>query len=105
MTSRTTQTFHVIDIIGIAFLVAGLLFALGIGLSTMRRDRLTTWAVAAGLLVNVPAFLAGGGPGVFAGLILFPVIFILAAHLGRGIRWILVRLGLVAPEPRSGGRI
>lgn len=77
------------DIIAVALQAAGLLFALAIGLSAVRRDRLTTYATAAALIVNLPSCVEGG-PGLFAGLILFPVLFVLAAHLARGVRSIVV---------------
>lgn len=79
------------DIIAVALQAAGLLFALAIGLSALRRDRLTIYAWAAGLIVNLPSCVEGG-PGLAAGLILFPILFILAAHLARGVRSIVVWL-------------
>ncbi len=93
------------NIVSVVFWMAGLAFSFGIGLSRMRGERLAGWAVAAGILVNLPGYLGEGGPGVVAGLFAFPVVFILLAHIGRGIRWILVRTGRLSDEPRSGDRV
>jgi hypothetical protein len=104
MTEQAARIFHTADIIRVIFVLVGLIFALGIGLWPVRRDRLTAYAVAAGLLVNLPGCLEGG-PELFAGLVLLPIVFVLAAHLGRGARWALVRTGIVGKKGEGSSHL
>jgi hypothetical protein len=65
------------------------------GLVGGRRRWSVSAAVVLGLGVNVVAqiIIAGGGPGAFVGFVFLPVLFVVAARLGRGVRWVVARRG------------
>jgi hypothetical protein len=71
----------------------GALLAFLIGLAWTGRRRPIPEAVGLGVVVNVVAqiVIAGGGPGAFVGLVVLPLIYIIAAAIGMGVRG-LVRM-------------
>jgi hypothetical protein len=83
------------DTWSLAVQVAGLVTAFFMGLVGGRRRWSVSAAVVLGLGVNVVAqiIIAGGGPGAFVGFVFLPVLFVVAARLGRGVRWVVARRG------------
>jgi hypothetical protein len=75
------------DMLSLVVQVLGLMFAFVLGL-TWRGKSLMAAAIALGVIVNVVAqmVIAGGGPGAFVGFVVLPVLCMLAAAFGRGVR-------------------
>jgi hypothetical protein len=70
--------------------IAALVLAFAYGVVGDPRS-LTAVAVALGLVADVLGqfVFAGGGPGAFAGLMIIPIVCVIAAHLGCGLGWLL----------------
>jgi hypothetical protein len=73
----------------------GLAAALALGLSRLPASRLNNWAIVLGLATNLAIQLPKGGRGLCLGTILFPVVFICVALVGRGMRVLLLWFGVI----------
>ena len=73
------------DLWSLVIQIVGVFFAFRVGLLGGRKRSPLVDAVLLGLAVNVVAqiVVAGGGPGAFAGFIVFPVLFVVVAYIGR----------------------
>jgi hypothetical protein len=76
------------DVWSLIVQLLGFVIAFVVGLACAPRKSPMVAAVVLGLIVNVVAqiLIAGGGPGAFVGFVALPLICMLAAALGKGIR-------------------
>ncbi len=70
--------------------ISGLAIAFIVGFLGRPGRPLMPTALALGILVNIVAqmFLGGGGGSAFAGFIIYPLFYYLAAVVGRAVRWL-----------------
>lgn len=76
------------DVLSLLVQLLGFLIAFVVGLVWPRNRSPMPTAVVLGLIVNVVAMIliAGGGPGAFVGFVALPLVCMLAAALGKGLR-------------------
>lgn len=76
------------DVLSLVVQLLGFALAFAVGLVSPRGKSPMAAAVVLGLIANVVAqiLIAGGGPGAFVGFITLPLLCMLAAALGKGLR-------------------
>lgn len=77
---------------------------LAMGLFSHSSEGLAGKSVRWGLLFCLPYFVEGG-PGAAAALITFPLLFVLLASAGYGIRWILVRTRVLGKQRQGNSQL
>jgi len=85
----------------IAVQLGGATLAFASGVSRIKEERLSTWAVLLGVITNLAIQLPEGGPGLCVGMFIVPLMFVMIAKLGRGARILLLRIGIIVEPPVS----
>jgi len=70
--------------------MCGLMIVLVIGLRSPPKRSPMVAAIVLGIVVNVVAqiLISGGGPAAFLGFLMYPLLFYVAAVIGKGVRWL-----------------